>query len=85
MADLTFLNEASVLHNLRQRYHTKLIYVSVPRTGVNALFPLTGEELQEGAGHAGEPAQVRKSRGYVQLDIPQRRFGFAQPEAEILQ
>jgi hypothetical protein len=29
MADLTYLNEASVLHNLRQRYYCKLIYVSV--------------------------------------------------------
>jgi len=29
MADLTFLNEASVLHNLRQRYYVKLIYASV--------------------------------------------------------
>lgn len=28
MADLTYLNEASVLHNLRQRYYCKLIYVS---------------------------------------------------------
>lgn len=28
MADLTFLNEASVLHNLKQRYYSKLIYVS---------------------------------------------------------
>ena len=28
MADLTHLNEASVLHNLRQRYYSKLIYVS---------------------------------------------------------
>nr|KAF7390407.1 hypothetical protein H0235_017569 [Vespula pensylvanica] len=26
MADLTFLNEASVLHNLKQRYYHKLIY-----------------------------------------------------------
>nr|CAD7439933.1 unnamed protein product [Timema bartmani] len=26
MADLTYLNEASVLHNLRQRYYCKLIY-----------------------------------------------------------
>ncbi|KZC14949.1 Myosin heavy chain, muscle [Dufourea novaeangliae] len=26
MADLTFLNEASVLHNLKQRYYSKLIY-----------------------------------------------------------
>jgi myosin heavy subunit len=29
MADLTHLNEACVLHNLRQRYYKKLIYVSV--------------------------------------------------------
>lgn len=29
MADLTHLNEASILHNLRQRYHRKIIYVSV--------------------------------------------------------
>ena len=28
MADLTHLNEASVLHNLRQRYYSKIIYVS---------------------------------------------------------
>lgn len=29
MADLTCLNEASVLHNLRDRYYSGLIYVSV--------------------------------------------------------
>lgn len=28
MSNLTFLNEGSVLHNLRQRYYNKLIYVS---------------------------------------------------------
>lgn len=28
MADLTYLNDAAVLHNLRQRYYAKLIYVS---------------------------------------------------------
>jgi myosin protein heavy chain len=28
MADLTYLNEASVIHNLRQRYEADLIYVS---------------------------------------------------------
>jgi myosin heavy subunit len=28
MAALTYLNEASVLHNLRQRYYSNLIYVS---------------------------------------------------------
>lgn len=31
MADLTHLNEGAVLHNLRQRYYAKLIYVSVTR------------------------------------------------------
>jgi len=29
MADLTHLNEASVVHNLRLRYHSNLIYVSI--------------------------------------------------------
>ena len=29
MADLTCLNEASVLHNLRDRYYSNLIYVSI--------------------------------------------------------
>lgn len=29
MSNLTYLNDASVLHNLRQRYYHKLIYVSV--------------------------------------------------------
>lgn len=28
MADLTYLNEGAVLHNLKQRYYYKLIYVS---------------------------------------------------------
>ncbi len=28
MANLTMLNDASVLHNLRQRYYSMLIYVS---------------------------------------------------------
>lgn len=30
MAELTCLNEASVLHNLRERYFSGLIYVSLP-------------------------------------------------------
>lgn len=28
MSNLTYLNDASVLHNLKQRYYAKLIYVS---------------------------------------------------------
>lgn len=28
MGDMTILNEGAVLHNLRQRYYSKLIYVS---------------------------------------------------------
>lgn len=31
MADLTYLNEAAVLHNLKQRYYYRLIYVSVAK------------------------------------------------------
>ena len=31
MADMTVLNTPCVLHNLRQRYYAKLIYVSVPQ------------------------------------------------------
>lgn len=30
MADLTYLNEGSVLHNLKQRYYNHMIYVSSP-------------------------------------------------------
>lgn len=29
MANLTFLNDASVLHNLRERYFSMMIYVSL--------------------------------------------------------
>lgn len=36
MAELTCLNEASVLHNLRERYFSGLIYVSIHRKHVNA-------------------------------------------------
>lgn len=32
MADLTCLNEASVLHNLRERYYSGLIYVRLQNT-----------------------------------------------------
>lgn len=35
MADLTYLNEAAVLHNLRQRYYSKLIYVSAKAQWTN--------------------------------------------------
>lgn len=89
MADLTYLNEAAVLHNLRQRYYAKLIYVSRPRGAVfyyisNLTISPADKRLQKRSSGSGQPAQVRKSRGYVQLDIPQRRFGFVCPEAEIL-
>lgn len=30
IADLTYLNEASVVHNLRERYVSGMIYVSAP-------------------------------------------------------
>lgn len=32
IADLTFLNEASVVHNLRLRYYSGAIYVRTPST-----------------------------------------------------
>lgn len=45
MASLTYLNEASVLHNLRQRYYSSLIYVRWSgslRTPVESpIFPST--------------------------------------------
>lgn len=34
MAELTCLNEASVLHNLKERYYSGLIYVSLHHTGL---------------------------------------------------
>ena len=43
-----------------------------------------GEEHQERAGAAGEPAEIREMRGYVQLDLPQRRLGAAQPQTALL-
>ena len=30
MAELTFQNEASILYNIKERYHSGLIYVSIP-------------------------------------------------------
>lgn len=59
MADLTYLNEAAVLHNLRQRYYSKLIYVSPFSTHTlhGFLFPL-GEKLQERASDASQPPQI---------------------------
>lgn len=43
MAELTCLNEASVLYNLKDRYYSGLIYVSIyqlPITTLNHYFPL---------------------------------------------
>lgn len=44
MSNLTYLNDASVLHNLRQRYYHKLIYVSNCHTGM-AMVAQCGEAL----------------------------------------
>lgn len=33
MSNLTYLNDASVLHNLKQRYYAKLIYVRLFHPG----------------------------------------------------
>lgn len=41
MAGLTYLNEASVLHNLRQRYYSSLIYV---RLTINPLWCMSPGE-----------------------------------------
>ena len=41
MANLTYLNEASVLHNLKQRYFAGLIYVST----LNADTSFTNTEI----------------------------------------
>ncbi len=38
MANLTYLNDASVLHNLRERYINNMIYVSTANHITNALF-----------------------------------------------
>lgn len=38
MADLTCLNEASVLHNLRERYYSGLIYVRLQNGKENSLL-----------------------------------------------
>lgn len=35
MAELTCLNEASVLHNIKDRYYSGLIYVSCAKTKIN--------------------------------------------------
>ena len=39
MAGLTYLNEASVLHNLRQRYYSSLIYVRLTNSPTWCMSP----------------------------------------------
>lgn len=47
MSNLTYLNDASVLHNLKQRYYAQLIYVSCTgRGGVVSLPPLRPDDVQ---------------------------------------
>jgi hypothetical protein len=50
MADLTYLNEASVIHNLKLRYYSDLIYVCILFFNfIDLLWPLFGhcQSLQE--------------------------------------
>lgn len=42
MSNLTYLNDASVLHNLKQRYYAQLIYVSCTGRGVVVCQPEVG-------------------------------------------
>lgn len=39
MAELTCLNEASVLHNIKERYYSGLIYVSTPIILLTSILP----------------------------------------------
>lgn len=38
MANMTFLSAATVLHNLKERYYNKMIYVSLSLTSIIANF-----------------------------------------------
>lgn len=52
MADLTYLNDAAVLHNLRQRYYAKLIYVSTAKIVLIYFFYCpTGKTIQKRSCH----------------------------------
>lgn len=39
MANLTYLNDASVLYNLKQRYYNRMIYVSAPGRPLLMRYP----------------------------------------------
>ncbi len=57
MAELTCLNEASVLHNLRERYYSGLIYVSLSEMRMFVVFKFrycacTGRVTNEHADYA---------------------------------
>lgn len=75
MADLTYLNDAAVLYNLKQRYYVKLIYVSdCPLDRVHVLMMLyvsTDKGLQERLSRPGESTQIREVRRHVQFDLPE--------------
>lgn len=57
MAELTCLNEASVLHNLRERYFSGLIYVSLPaREGGDLALPQMGDACPQSSRPKGGEA-----------------------------
>lgn len=73
MADLTYLSEAAVLHNLKQRYYLRLIYVSFP-TILTTCFHFDSKQRsdarsEERSSPASQSAQIREGRGYVQFDV----------------
>lgn len=55
MADLTCLNEASVLHNLRERYFSGLIYVRAP----NDAFKVSNRRMVCGTAFSHHRTRVR--------------------------
>lgn len=89
MADLTFLNEAAVLHNLKQRYYSNLIYVSeTVSTSTNQVSLFFSTEIDQGlqkrSAAASKSTEIWEMRGYVEFNLPQRCFGPPQFEATLL-
>lgn len=55
MADLTYLNDAAVLHNLKQRYYAKLIYVSIVKLKLTLFLPFPiGKAFQKGTSNSSQ-------------------------------